>query len=70
MRQRISRELLERHGFSFIAAEADWPDAAAVDAYVRRGPDAAGRPREIFGRFPTGCGAIWNSSSSWSGFAI
>ncbi len=52
MRQRISRELLERHGFSFIAAEADWPDAAAVDAYVRRGPDAAERPREIFGRFP------------------
>ncbi|MBC7973755.1 MAG: protein-L-isoaspartate(D-aspartate) O-methyltransferase [Myxococcales bacterium] len=53
MRQRVSRELIERHGFSFVAAEADWPDAAAIDAYVRAGPGAPERPREIFGRFPS-----------------
>ena len=53
MRQRITRELLEHNGFAFVAAEADWPDAAAVDAYVRRAPDAPDRARQIFGRFPT-----------------
>jgi protein-L-isoaspartate(D-aspartate) O-methyltransferase len=35
MRDRISRELIEHKGFSFIAIEADWPDAARVDHYVR-----------------------------------
>jgi erythromycin esterase-like protein len=36
-----------------VAAEADWPDAAAVDAYVRRGPGAPDRPHQVFARFPT-----------------
>ncbi len=53
MRQRVSRELIERHGFRFIAAEADWPDAAAIDAYIRAGPGAPHQPRQIFRRFPT-----------------
>jgi protein-L-isoaspartate(D-aspartate) O-methyltransferase len=53
MRQRISRELIERHGFRFVAAEADWPDGAVVDAYVRHGPEAPDRPRQVFARFPT-----------------
>jgi protein-L-isoaspartate(D-aspartate) O-methyltransferase len=53
MRQRITAELLEQRGFSFVAAEADWPDAAVVDAYVRRGPGAPDRPRQVFSRFPT-----------------
>jgi protein-L-isoaspartate(D-aspartate) O-methyltransferase len=53
MRARISRELIERHGFTFVAAEADWPDAAAIDAYVRAAPGAPDRPRELFKRFPT-----------------
>ena len=35
MRERISRELIERQGFSFVAIEGDWPDAARVDHYVR-----------------------------------
>jgi erythromycin esterase-like protein len=29
---------MERHGFNFIAVEADWPDAAALNRYVRHWP--------------------------------
>ncbi len=51
MRERISRELIERRGFSFIAIEGDWPDAARVDHYVRH---AEYKPSEwtAFARFP------------------
>ena len=35
MREWISRELITRKGFSIIAIEGDWPDAARVDHYVR-----------------------------------
>lgn len=51
MRDRISRELIERKGFSFVAIEGDWPDAARVDHYVRH----AGYPPSewtAFARFP------------------
>jgi protein-L-isoaspartate(D-aspartate) O-methyltransferase len=52
MRARITRELIEKRGFDFVAAEADWPDAAEIDAYVRHHPE--GRPRrKPFQRFPT-----------------
>lgn len=47
-RAAITRRLIERHGFAIVAVEADWPDAAAIDAYVRRG-----RPLvSAFARFP------------------
>ncbi len=51
MRARISRELIERRGYSFIAIEGDWPDAARVDHYVRH---MKYRPSEwtAFARFP------------------
>jgi protein-L-isoaspartate(D-aspartate) O-methyltransferase len=50
-RAEITRRLVERHGFTIVAVEADWPDAAQIDAYVRQrqAPDL-GRP---FTRFPT-----------------
>jgi protein-L-isoaspartate(D-aspartate) O-methyltransferase len=35
MRERITRELIETKGFSFVAIEGDWPDAARIDHYVR-----------------------------------
>ena len=35
MRQQISRALIEHKGFSFVAIEGDWPDAARLDHYVR-----------------------------------
>jgi erythromycin esterase-like protein len=51
-RAAISRELIEHRGFTVVAAEADWPDAARIDRYVRGIP---GEPpaEELFGRFPT-----------------
>ncbi|TPI45472.1 protein-L-isoaspartate(D-aspartate) O-methyltransferase [Mesorhizobium sp. B2-9-1] len=48
----ITRRLIEKHGFSIVAVEADWPDAAAIDRHVRhRPPRAATEPP--FQRFPT-----------------
>jgi erythromycin esterase-like protein len=54
-RAAITRRLVERHGFTFVALEADWPDAAALDRWVRdRRPAAAGEvPAVPFARFPT-----------------
>ncbi len=52
MRERITRELIEHKGFTVVAAEADWPDAARLDAYVRHRP-ATGRDVDAFSRFPT-----------------
>jgi protein-L-isoaspartate(D-aspartate) O-methyltransferase len=51
-RAAITRRLIERHGFSFVAVEADWPDALTVDRYVRHLPARAGA-RPAFRRFPT-----------------
>src|SRR6201997_5725350 len=52
MRERISRELIAKKGFRFVAIEGDWPDAARVDHYVRH---LEYPPSEwtAFGRFPT-----------------
>jgi erythromycin esterase-like protein len=51
-RAAITRRLIEEHGFNIVSVEADWPDAARIDAYVRHrgvpdGDDIA------FERFPT-----------------
>ena len=51
-RAAISRHLIERHGFNIIAVEADWPDAATIDRYVRHRPWREGELR-AFERFPT-----------------
>ncbi|WP_202683838.1 erythromycin esterase family protein [Skermanella mucosa] len=52
-RAAITRRLVERHGFTIVAAEADWPDAAQIDAHIRDGhrPSCADGPP--FKRFPT-----------------
>jgi len=51
-RAAITRRLIERHGFTIVAVEADWPDAARIDDYCRH---QAPRPRlgDPFVRFPT-----------------
>ncbi|MFL6753008.1 MAG: erythromycin esterase family protein [Sphingomicrobium sp.] len=51
-RAAISRRLIERHGFNIVAVEADWPDAATTDRYVRNRPAREGEFR-AFERFPT-----------------
>jgi protein-L-isoaspartate(D-aspartate) O-methyltransferase len=52
MRARITQELIRRKGFDIVAVEADWPDAARIDHYVR----GSAVPRgdwQAFARFPT-----------------
>ncbi len=51
-RNAITRRLIEQHGFNIVATEADWPDAAKIDRYVRLG-EAASWATEAFKRFPT-----------------
>jgi len=57
-RAAITRQLIERHGFRAVAAEADWPDALRVHRYVMdrdrdRGRDGdAGAALDGFHRFP------------------
>jgi protein-L-isoaspartate(D-aspartate) O-methyltransferase len=53
MRCEITKQLIERCGFQFVAIEADWPDAARIDQYVRRLAPANGHRWEAFSRFPT-----------------
>ena len=48
----ISRRLIERHGFSIVAVEGDWPDCATIDRYVRHRPWREGEMK-AFERFPT-----------------
>ena len=45
-RAAITAMLVEKHGFNIVAVEADWPDAAVYDAYVRGLP----RPKVPQGR--------------------
>ncbi len=51
-RAAITRRLVERHGFTIVAVEADWPDAATINRDVRGVPP---RPdgEAPFTRFPT-----------------
>jgi protein-L-isoaspartate(D-aspartate) O-methyltransferase len=52
MRERITRALIEKKGFRFVAIEGDWPDAARVDHYVRH-MDYPPSEWTAFARFPT-----------------
>ena len=51
-RAAISKRLIEEHGFNIVAVEADWPDAASIDRYVRHRPRREGE-EDAFQRFPT-----------------
>src|SRR5438876_9419305 len=51
-RAAITQRLIVDHGFNIVAVEADWPDAARIDRYVRHlAPSRQARP--AFQRFPT-----------------
>jgi erythromycin esterase-like protein len=50
-RAAITQRLIERNNFMLVAVEADWPDASAVNGYVRHhAPRATVEP--MFRRFP------------------
>jgi len=51
-RAAITRRFVEKHGFTIVAAEADWPDAAVLDRHIRHQPPRPGAPRPFL-RFPT-----------------
>ena len=51
-RAAISRALIERCGFNILAVEADWPDAARIDRFVRHRSPELGE-EQAFARFPT-----------------
>ena len=56
LRARISRRLIEEHGFSLIAVEGDWPDCQRVDAWIKHHGMPHHRARELlacFGRWPS-----------------
>src|SRR5712671_525446 len=51
-RAAITQRLIVEHGFTIVAVESDWPDAAHIDRYVRYLAPAK-EPRVAFERFPT-----------------
>lgn len=51
-RAAITRHLIVHRGYTIVAVEADWPDAARVDRYVRH-RTASEREEPPFQRFPT-----------------
>lgn len=51
-RAAVTRRLVEHHGFNIVALEADWPDAACLNRYVR-GLAAKPGAEPPFQRFPT-----------------
>ena len=57
-RARLTQRLIAEKGFTIIAAEADWPDAARIDHFVRH-RDAPPADWEAFARFPTW---MWRNS--------
>jgi erythromycin esterase-like protein len=55
-RARLSRRLIEEHGFSFVAVEGDWPDCYRVNRYVKGLPDSGRSAEDVlhaFERWPT-----------------
>jgi protein-L-isoaspartate(D-aspartate) O-methyltransferase len=57
-RAAITRRLIEQHGFTLLAVEADWPDAAVIDRHVRHQPPRADAV-PAFTRFPSW---MWRNS--------
>jgi protein-L-isoaspartate(D-aspartate) O-methyltransferase len=49
-RDAITRRLVQTHGFRIVAAEADWPDMAVLDRFVRHRPprEGADAPFQLF----------------------
>ena len=68
-RAAISRRLIERHGFTIVAVEADWPDAATIDRYVRHRPAREGVRSTRSSASRPGCGATPTSTPSSAGCA-
>lgn len=61
-RARLSRILIQKHGFDFIAVEGDWPACYRLNRYVKNYADAEGDLHAAmaqFDRWPTWMWANW-----------
>jgi protein-L-isoaspartate(D-aspartate) O-methyltransferase len=52
MRNRITRELIQKKGFTIVALEADWPDTSVLNQHIR-GVAPLADCQEAFTRFPS-----------------
>jgi len=52
LRAHITKALIRERGFTIVAAEADWPDAARIHRYVKGLPGAPLPEWRAFARFP------------------
>lgn len=62
LRAQISKQLIEKKGFSFIAVEGDWPDCYRVNRYIKNYPGSGKSAWEVlqaFNRWPTWMWANW-----------
>jgi erythromycin esterase-like protein len=55
VRAELSKKLIQEHGFNLVAIEADWPEAYAINRFVRgrEGDVPASAALSLFTRFPT-----------------
>jgi erythromycin esterase len=61
-RTHISKKLIEKKGFSFIAVEGDWPDCYRINRYIKgyeNGGKDAYEVLHTFNRWPTWMWANW-----------
>ena len=61
VRSHITQRLLLDHDFSFVAIEADWEAAAAVDRFVRLLPGADETAEEALAHLNIWPGWVWNN---------
>jgi erythromycin esterase-like protein len=62
-RARITRRLIEEHGFTTVAVEADWPDAYLVNRYVR-GDNDDGSAEDALGDFTRFPRWMWRNTET------
>lgn len=65
-RAQISKILIEKKGFSFIAVEGDWPDCYRLNRYIKKYPDSGETAQEVlqaFNRWPTWMWANWETAA-------
>jgi erythromycin esterase-like protein len=65
-RREISKRLIEKKGFSFIAVEGDWPDCYKINRYIKGYEDSGSSARDVlmqFKRWPTWMWANWETAS-------
>lgn len=63
-RTKISKLLIEKKGFSFIAVEGDWPDCYKLNRYIKNYPDSGDSAQNVlqsFNRWPTWMWANWET---------